>query len=131
MTKSIVVWRLQPSSSVLFACRWARASIPIHGTIVTDADLIGTWHEYFPRFLCLLFNVLTQDLMALPPDEGDQDDADQQRSAEQDDIDGDGVVLEHLVGCGVESRLGEVEQAGETDDQAVDFAEGGEAEDFG
>jgi hypothetical protein len=33
--------------------------------------------------------------------------------------------------CSVEGGLGKVEQAGETDDQAVDFAEGGEAEDFG
>jgi hypothetical protein len=33
--------------------------------------------------------------------------------------------------CGVKRGLGEVEQAGETDYEAVDFAEGGEAEDFG
>ena len=35
------------------------------------------------------------------------------------------------MGSGVESGLDKVEEACETDDEAVDFAEGGEAEDFG
>jgi hypothetical protein len=35
------------------------------------------------------------------------------------------------MGGSVEGRLREVEEAGEADDEAVDFAEGGEAEDFG
>ena len=39
--------------------------------------------------------------------------------------------MEGFVRCGVECGLAEVEQAGETDDEAVDFSEGGEAEDFG
>jgi hypothetical protein len=39
--------------------------------------------------------------------------------------------VKRLVGCGVESCLREVEQTGETDDEAVDFAKGREAEDFG
>lgn len=69
--------------------------------------------------------------MAAAPDEGDEDGADEQREGEQDDVDGDGVVGEELVGCGVEGGLREVEEAGEADDEAVDFAEGGEAEDFG
>ena len=32
---------------------------------------------------------------------------------------------------GIQSRLSEVEDASEADDEAVDLAEGGEAEDFG
>jgi hypothetical protein len=39
--------------------------------------------------------------------------------------------VECLVRCGVECGLDEVEQSSETDDEAVDFAESGEAEDFG
>ena len=35
------------------------------------------------------------------------------------------------MGRGVETRLGKVEDAGEADDEAVDFAEGGKAENFG
>lgn len=38
--------------------------------------------------------------------------------------------MEDLVRCGIECGLGEVQQAGEADDEAVDFAEGGETEDF-
>tara|TARA_R110002003_G_scaffold1868_11_gene23661 strand:- start:2564 stop:2704 length:141 start_codon:yes stop_codon:yes gene_type:complete len=39
--------------------------------------------------------------------------------------------MESLVGRGVECGLREVEEPGETDDEAIDLAEGGEAEDFG
>jgi hypothetical protein len=39
--------------------------------------------------------------------------------------------VERLVGQGVEGGLREVEQAREADDEAVYFAESGEAEDFG
>jgi len=39
--------------------------------------------------------------------------------------------VESLVGSGVEGGLREVEEASEADDEAVDFAECGEAEDFG
>lgn len=31
----------------------------------------------------------------------------------------------------IEGRLGEVEKTSQTDDQTIDFSEGGEAEDFG
>lgn len=39
--------------------------------------------------------------------------------------------MEGRVGEGVEAGLREVEEAGEADYEAVDFAEGGEAEDAG
>jgi hypothetical protein len=40
-------------------------------------------------------------------------------------------VIKDLVRQGVEARLGEVEETGETDDEAIDLAEGFKAEDFG
>jgi hypothetical protein len=69
--------------------------------------------------------------VALPPDKSHERQTNEQRQAKQNDVDGDRVVLEGLVRSGVEGRLREVEDTGETDDEAVDFAEGGEAEDFG
>jgi hypothetical protein len=39
--------------------------------------------------------------------------------------------MESLVSCGVECGLREVEEPGQTDDEAVNLAKGGEAEDFG
>jgi hypothetical protein len=38
--------------------------------------------------------------------------------------------VEDFVCSGVEGGLGEVEKSGETYDEAIDFAEGSEAEDF-
>jgi hypothetical protein len=69
--------------------------------------------------------------MAVPPYKNNERHTNEQRQAKQDDVNGDRVVLEGLVRSGVEGRLREVEDTGETDDKAVDFAEGGEAEDFG
>lgn len=69
--------------------------------------------------------------MASSPHECDQRNAHKQRQTEQDDIDGDWVVVKRLVRGSVESCLCEVEKTGETDDEAVDFTEGREAEDFG
>lgn len=69
--------------------------------------------------------------MALAPDKRNEHNSHEQRKAKQDDVDGDGVVVERFVGRGVEGCLREVEESGETDDEAIDFAEGSEAEDFG
>lgn len=69
--------------------------------------------------------------MALAPHECHKRQTDEQRECQQDDVDGDRVVVECLVGYGVEGGLREVEEAGETDDEAVDFAKGCEAKDFG
>ena len=88
-------------------------------------------HERLPRRLRLILDILPVNAAALTPDEHDKRGANEEGQTEEDDVDGDGVVVKDLVGCGVEGRLGEVEEAGETDDEAVDFAEGGEAEDFG
>jgi hypothetical protein len=38
--------------------------------------------------------------------------------------------MKGFVSCSVEGGLREVEESGETDDEAVDFAKGGEAEYF-
>jgi hypothetical protein len=69
--------------------------------------------------------------MALSPYESHKCQTDKQRQAKQDDVDRHRVIFENLVCSGVESRLREVENTGETNDKAVDFPEGSEAEDFG
>jgi hypothetical protein len=68
--------------------------------------------------------------VAPPRHKRNKHDADQQRKTQQQDIDWYGVLLEQLVRCGIERRLREVEDASKADDEAVDFAKGGEAEDF-
>ena len=69
--------------------------------------------------------------MALSPHKCHKCETDKQRQAEQNDVDRYGIVLEGLVRSSVKGRLREVEDTGKADDEAVDFAEGGEAEDFG
>ena len=69
--------------------------------------------------------------MALSPHKTHQCETNKQRQAKQNNVDGHRVVLEGLMCSCVEGRLREVEDTGEADDEAVDFAEGGEAEDFG
>lgn len=71
------------------------------------------------------------DAVALAPDIRDERGADDEGQAEQEQIDRDRVAGEEAVRHGVEGGLREVEQARQADDQAVDFAEGGEAENFG
>jgi hypothetical protein len=92
---------------------------------------LRTRHQNLPRALSLLLNPLSDDFMALLPHESHERDAHQQRTAQQHNIDRHGVAVECAMGGSVEGRLREVEEAGEADDEAVDFAEGGEAEDFG
>lgn len=69
--------------------------------------------------------------VALAPDVANEGNADEQGDAEEQEVDGDGVVGESLVGEGVEGGLSEVEEASEADDEAVNFTEVFEAEDFG
>ncbi len=68
--------------------------------------------------------------MTLLPDERYKRYTDEQSEGEENDVDGDRVIVENFVGRGVEGGLGKVEEARETDDEAVDFAKGCEAEDF-
>lgn len=60
-----------------------------------------------------------------------KEDTNKECKTEQYDIDRHGVAVESAMRDGVETGLGEVEEAREADDEAVDFAEGGEAKDFG
>ena len=69
--------------------------------------------------------------MTLAPHKCHKCETDKQRQAEQDDVDRYRVVLEGFVRSSVEGRLREVEDTGKADDEAVDFAKGGEAEDLG
>lgn len=70
------------------------------------------------------------DTSALPPNVAHQRYTYEKGKAEQDAIDRYRVVVEDFVGKSVEGRLREIEEAGETDNETVDFAECGEAEDF-
>lgn len=69
--------------------------------------------------------------MALPPHVDDESKAHEQRQTEQDNVDRNRVVVKRLMGSGIEGGLREVEETCKTDDEAVYFAKGGEAEDFG
>ena len=61
----------------------------------------------------------------------DQQDPDHERNDQQNQIDGQRIAPEDLMRHGVETRLGEVEQTGEADDETVYLAEGLEAEYLG
>lgn len=102
----------------------------VHAPVIRDADT-SPRHKSLPRALSLILDVLPENLVALPRDEAHQREPHHQRTRQQDDVDGNRVVVEGEMGGGIEAGLSEVEDAGETDDEAVDFAEGGEAEDFG
>lgn len=69
--------------------------------------------------------------MAPPPDKNHQRQTHEQRQTEQDNIDGHRVVVESLVCGSIKRGLREVQQTCEANDEAVDFAKGGEAKDFG
>jgi hypothetical protein len=69
--------------------------------------------------------------MALAPHKRNKRQTNKQRQAKQNNVDRHRVIFERLVCSGVESRLRKIEDTGETDNEAVDLAKGGEAEDFG
>jgi hypothetical protein len=69
--------------------------------------------------------------MTLAPHKCHKCETDKQRQAEQNDVDRYRVVLKGLVRSSIKGRLREVKDTGKADDEAVDFAEGGEAEDLG
>ena len=69
--------------------------------------------------------------MAPPRHIPHEHDTHQQRTRKQNHIDRHGIVPESKMRCSVEAGLGEIEDTREADDEAVDFAEGGEAEDLG
>jgi hypothetical protein len=118
---------LHPSSPILL--RRTRRPTPIHRAITIHTDT-STRHKHLSRFLGLFLDIIAQNLMASSPHERNKRNTNKQREAKKHHVNGYRVVVERLVGCGVESCLREVEQTGETDDEAVDFAKGCEAEDF-
>lgn len=61
----------------------------------------------------------------------DERSADQERSDAQGRVDRNGISIEYALGQRVDTGLGKVDEARETDDGAVDAAERGEAEDLG
>jgi hypothetical protein len=121
---------LHPPSPILLTTRTGTRTIPIHSAIIPSIRTFPARNKLLPGSLGLILDVLAQNLVAPPRHKRNERDADQQRKTQQQDIDWHGVLLEQLVRCGVERRLREVEDASEADDEAVDFAKGGEAEDF-
>jgi hypothetical protein len=75
----------------------------------------------------------TTDTNDLPliPHEHDKHGSDPEARGCEHDVHGCGVAVEGFESEGVDAVLREVDEAGETDDGAVDLAEGFEAEDFG
>jgi hypothetical protein len=69
--------------------------------------------------------------VASSPHKSDQCNTNYQRKTKEDHVDRHGVIVEGFVCCGIKCGLREVKEAGETNDQAIDFAKGGETEDFG
>ena len=65
------------------------------------------------------------------PNKNNKDNANSKRDREQNQVNGHGTILKNAVRQRVQSRLAEVEQACQANDQAVNLAEGGEAKDFG
>jgi hypothetical protein len=119
---------LHPSSPILL--RRTRRPIPIHRAIIIHTNT-GTRHKHFSSFLGLFLDIIAQNLVAASPHKRNKRNTNKQREAKEHHVNGYRVIVKRLVGCGVESCLREVEQTGETDDEAVDFAKGREAEDFG
>ena len=93
--------------------------------------ILSTRHQSLLRLLRLSPQLRLRTTLTFLINKSDERGADDDSDAEQDQVDGAGVVAEGLVCEGVEAGLREVEEACEADDQAVDFAEGCEAEDFG
>ena len=71
------------------------------------------------------------DDLPLIPHEHDKHGSDPEARGCKHDVHGCGVAVEGFESEGVDAVLREVDEAGETDDGAVDLAEGFEAEDFG
>ena len=69
--------------------------------------------------------------MTLAPHKCHKCETDKQRQAEQDDVDRYRVVLEGLMRSSVEGRLREVEDTSKADNEAVNLAESGKAENLG
>jgi hypothetical protein len=121
---------LHPPSPILLTTRTRTRTVPIHSPIIPTIRIFPARNKLLPSSFCLILDVLAQNLVAPPRHKRNKHDADQQRKTQQQDIDWHRVLLEQLVRCGVERRLREVEDASEADDEAVDFAKGGEAEDL-
>lgn len=69
--------------------------------------------------------------MVLHEDECDQTDAEYQAERCQNNVDGDGVVVEEIVIRGIDQWLRQVDEATEADDGAVYTTKRGESEDLG
>lgn len=129
-------------------CRWnvrhptsthtssSLASAPLLGVATIHTPIVSytnicPWHQPLSRAFRLLLDVLPVDLVALLGNEAHQRQPNQECAGQQDDVYGDGIVVEGEMGRSVEARLREVEDARETDDEAIDLAKGCETEDFG
>jgi hypothetical protein len=108
-----------------------RTRRPTHSPIIPGPDPIRARHKHLSRLLRLFLDIISQDLMAATPHERNKGDANYQRKAQENHVNRDRVIVKGFVCRCVEGGLGEVQKPRETNDQAVDFAKGGEAEDFG
>ena len=83
--------------------------------------LIRPQHEHFLRLLRLLLYNLPMKRHALPPHIPHQHQSHDKSHTEQNDIHRHRIVLKCAVSQGVETLLGEVQEASEADYQAVDL----------
>jgi hypothetical protein len=88
-------------------------------------------HQRLPCPLRLILQQFPPHTRALHVHKHHQRAAHHDRQPQQDQINRQRVVVERFVGEGVEGGLDEIEESGEADDEAVDFAERLETEDFG
>lgn len=88
-----------PPSPVLL--RGTQRPVPSHSSIIAHIPSVRVWHQNLPGFFCLLFDILPENLVALAPNERHEHNSNKQRESKQEDVDGNGVVMEGLVGCGV------------------------------
>lgn len=80
---------------------------------------------------CLFVQHVLLQAVALPVHEDDQAETNDQGKKEQYEVDGQGVRIKHLVGESIQGGLRKVEEAGKTDDEAVDLAECSKAKHLG
>lgn len=99
-------------------------------SILGDERPIRARHQNLPRPLCLVLEQIPLHPPARPRHVTHERDTGEQPGDQERVVDRAGVVVEGAVSECVETRLREVAEAGQADYQAVDFAKGGEAEDF-
>lgn len=103
--------------------------LPPHTPIPTSS--LSTRHQPLPRPLRLLLHRLPLNRMAPPRHIPHEHHTHQQRTRKQYHIHGHGIIPESKMRRSVQPALGEIQDPSRANDEAVDFAEGSEAEDFG